>query len=1021
MPPPPTPHLEILHDWSINLAKGMYDSESQNDLAFIRRILIDVLGYIDSSDTSYSYTLAKNLPIGKGRVDVALGYFSVNEKQIIAPLELKGAKTQNLDVSRSGSAKSPVQQAWDYAMDAKGAQWVLVSNYREIRLYAVGYGRKDYEIFDLSALSDPVNYHRFMLLLSADNLLKGHTLNLLKESENKDKEISAKLYQDYKTLRQCLMENITKESLNITPLEVIQYTQTILDRVLFVAFAEDRRLLPPDTIKLAYEATGRSFDLDSEPRWESFKRLFRAIDQGSPSHRIHGYNGGLFAPNPNIDELHVSDDVCQKFKELGEYDFDSDISVNILGHILEGSIADLEELKARVDSNITPIDENKKKRKMEGTFYTQPYITRFIVEQAVGGWLNRCKQEIGFDELPELTEEDYSPKTREDSLFNNQKVEQHLNAWRKYQRIVSGIKVLDPACGSGAFLNEVYDFLLQERNTINAAITVFNGKQSELFQHHTDILINNIYGVDFNKEAVEISKLSLWLKTAKPSETLVNLDNNIKLGNSLIDDTNIAGYLAFKWEDEFSDIMEAGGFDVVVGNPPYIFTREKISPIEKNYYVATFATAQYQLNTYLLFIEKSYHLIKQNTGRLSFIVPQAFLMVSSAEKLRKLLLEQSSIESITDLPGSSFDKVSVETIILDFIKREVPKNHRVKIHKKTKDNNFIYAYDKAQEIFYENETYKFQIYMNAEDSEVIDRIKSNSLMLQEVAEIKSGLKAYQIGKGKPKQVKKDVKERIFDYNYKFDNNTYKYLDGKDVLRYAHNWRGKYLRYGNFLAEPRSLKFFSNDVIIIREISGNYPRSIVATLSKAGEVYLFNISNIAVLTKEGSDYDIRYLLSILCSNVISYYFKRTTAKSMRQMFPKIILNELRQFPIKIASKEEQLPFIKKVEFMLAKNKELQEQSTNFLNLLLSEFELKVPGRKLEQWHALTVSMFISELKRKKINLTLQQKNEWIEYFNNQKIKADELKQIIEATDVEINNMAYSLYRLNPEEIALIEGQ
>lgn len=119
MPPPPTPHLEILHDWSINLAKGMYDSESQNDLAFIRRILIDVLGYIDSSDTSYSYTLAKNLPIGKGRVDVALGYFSVNEKQIIAPLELKGAKTQNLDVSRSGSAKSPVQQAWDYAMDVK--------------------------------------------------------------------------------------------------------------------------------------------------------------------------------------------------------------------------------------------------------------------------------------------------------------------------------------------------------------------------------------------------------------------------------------------------------------------------------------------------------------------------------------------------------------------------------------------------------------------------------------------------------------------------------------------------------------------------------------------------------------------------------------------------------------------------------------------------------------------------------------------------------------------------------------
>ena len=103
--------------------------------------------------------------------------------------------------SSPGRNKSPVQQAWEYAMDAKGAKWVLVSNFREIRLYAVGYGRKDYEVFDLTQLTNPTHYARFILLLSAENLLGRRVSTLLRESENKDKEITKKLYKDYKTLR----------------------------------------------------------------------------------------------------------------------------------------------------------------------------------------------------------------------------------------------------------------------------------------------------------------------------------------------------------------------------------------------------------------------------------------------------------------------------------------------------------------------------------------------------------------------------------------------------------------------------------------------------------------------------------------------------------------------------------------------------------------------------------------------------------------------------------------------------
>ena len=135
--------------------------------------------------------------------------------------------------------------------------------------------------------------------------------------------------------------------------------------------------------------------------------------------------------------------------------------------------------------------------------------------------------------------------------------------------MLSNIKVLDPACGSGAFLNEVFDYLYYEGQIVNNKLTTFNDGQIQLFRWDTHIISNNIYGVDINRESVEITKLSLWLKTANPDEKLTYLDDNIKCGNSLIDDSDVAGDKAFNWKQEFPDIMAAGGFDVVVGNPPY--------------------------------------------------------------------------------------------------------------------------------------------------------------------------------------------------------------------------------------------------------------------------------------------------------------------------------------------------------------------------------------------------------------------------------------------------------------------
>jgi hypothetical protein len=339
----PPAHAGILNAWAESLAHGTFDRETSHDGEFIQRILIDVLGYKGSS-AGMSWTVAKNQPIGSGNVDVALGRFGSEpeESQIVAPFELKGAKTRDLDATMPGRNKSPVQQAWEYAMDAKGAKWVLISNYREIRLYAVGYGRKDYERFDLSQLTLPQDYARFMLLLSAENLLGNRTPDLLKESENKNKEITDKLYQDYKDLRARMISTLKKDNPAVPVLDIIQHTQTILDRILFVAFAEDKELLPENTLKSCYEDRGK---WNPQPAWENFKGLFHSIDKGNPPLRIPGYNGGLFAQNNALNALNLSDSLCEGFKTIGEYDFDSDVSVKRYSHIwcIGGSSAWLDQ------------------------------------------------------------------------------------------------------------------------------------------------------------------------------------------------------------------------------------------------------------------------------------------------------------------------------------------------------------------------------------------------------------------------------------------------------------------------------------------------------------------------------------------------------------------------------------------------------------------------------------------------------------------------------------------------------
>jgi hypothetical protein len=322
--------------------------------------------------------------------------------------------------------------------------------------------------------------------------------------------------------------------------------------------------------------------------WDRVRGLFTSINEGYPEEHINKFNGGLFADDADLDALVIRDSVLEHIIALEKYDFDSDLNVNILGHIFEQSISDIEELKASIEANKglkplakepieankglqplakKPIEANKGlqplakdtvgKRKKDGIFYTPEYITRYIVQETVGGYLEERKAECGFEALPPITDADWQSIKRDkrNVLTYNTTIEHHIAAWTAYREKLAAIKVCDPACGSGAFLNQVFDFLYAEGQRVNAELARLQLGQTTTSDLQKDILQNNIYGVDVNPESVEITRLSLWLKTADRSKELTSLDHTIRCGNSLVDDANVAGETAFDWAAAFPEVF----------------------------------------------------------------------------------------------------------------------------------------------------------------------------------------------------------------------------------------------------------------------------------------------------------------------------------------------------------------------------------------------------------------------------------------------------------------------------------
>ncbi len=583
-------HLALLPEDTVQQAWAVYkeyfhnpaiqeniraSKEEQFQEGFLRELFVRCLGYTLNPTPDYNLITEQKNETDAKKADGAI----LREGKVIGVIELKDHKTTDLSQVE--------RQAFGYKNQHKDTRYVVISNFEKLRFYidnAVDFA--EWNLFTLGY----EDFRRLYFCLSWESLSHDLPLKAKQESVSNEDEITQQLYKDYSAFKREIFADILAHNTNPeTPKEQIlllfKKTQKLLDRLLFIFFAEDCGLLPPYSMVMILDQWEQLKEMDAYvPLYNRIKKYFGYLDTGyhGKHYEIFAYNGGLFKPDEVLDSLTISDDLLARFtRKLADYDYSTEVDVNILGHIFENSLSEIEEVTARIRSaSILACDNSELnaaaskdarapgKRKRDGVFYTPQYITKYIVDNTMGKLCEEKKAELGITGAQvsslatSLGARSSSPATKKAEL---EKLEQ-------YRSWLLGITICDPACGSGAFLNAALQFLMAEHRLIDEMQAKITG-DSIVFQNiENSILENNLYGVDINEESVEIARLALWLRTAKPHRKLSSLNNNIKCGNSLISDPAVAGDKAFNWQAEFPQVFRSAS----------VLTRDKNSTSNYN-------------------------------------------------------------------------------------------------------------------------------------------------------------------------------------------------------------------------------------------------------------------------------------------------------------------------------------------------------------------------------------------------------------------------------------------------------
>lgn len=999
--------------------------EEEYQEGFMRDLFVNVLGYTLKPKDNYNLVLEKKNVKDSKKADAAIAI----DNKIFGVIELKGTYVTDLTNVEG--------QAFGYKNNhTKDCIYVITSNFEKLRFYIDS--TIDHIEFNLFTLTEQ-EFKLLYLCLAFENVKNQIPKKLKEGSLSQEEEITKQLYKDYSLFKRELFQDLTKQNPQFEPLELFKKSQKLLDRFLFLFFAEDRDLLPPNSVRLILTQWKQLKDLDAySPLYERFKKYFGYLNTGfkGKQYDIFAYNGGLFKPDEVLANIVIDDEILYKYTlKLADYDFASEVDVNILGHIFENSLNELDEVKAQLEG--TAIDKSTTKRKKDGVFYTPKYITKYIVEHTVGKLCHEKKTALSIIEADYFTDKKRQKKT----------IKPLVEKLKQYRDWLLQLTICDPACGSGAFLNEALNFLITEHGYIDELQAKLFGDAMVLSDVENSILENNLFGVDLNEESVEIAKLSLWLRTAQPNRKLNNLNNNIKCGNSLIDDPEIAGDKAFNWENEFPEVFKKGGFDVVIGNPPYV-SHDRVN--NKKYLSVTYKSHQGFADLFCYFYELGVKLLKKD-GVLSFITSNSFLKAEYGAPLRNFLLNNSTLLEIINIEDAQiFSDAIVNSSILS-LQKNSNKNRKCLIVNKKYDLAIdFWLYIESNKFYYQQLDFD-ELPWNLIKPEILNlrnKIKGKNPTLEELdTKIRLGIAT---GSNEAFIVSEEIKRELITQDQNSIDLIKPILRGKDIEQYYYNLPPLYLLLtkngidvhkdypaiynhldsfgdsfknrgakGQHWTNLRACSFFDDfkkDKIVWIELTDK------GRFSKCSdEIYLLN-SAYFLLPPKG--YSIGYLITILNSKLIKFYLKQI-ANTSGVGTARWINIYVKEFPIYEASIEIQTEFDNLEKIMMNKLLSHNRVSKAFTKYIHTQINLEKISRKLKNWHELEFGEFIKELNKaiKKVGgekLTKMDEMDWMEVFETKKAEAQALKAQINQTDKEINTMVYELYDLTDEEIAIIEN-